>query len=569
MLARCSWLAALMLVARVLSAAAQTFTPGGLPIDISTTPRLVAPNGTVTISGTISGYNRGGSVSITISPPQRPPVSLVAALGTDGRFTSKFSATDLTGTYAVRAVAPDGKGIDTDSFSVMTYSAMADAHVQTLTRVFQLVGEGSAAARKVMLASPPAPPRDQMLDTLSVLDDSLKRWPEAVKAYGAALKGIGKAAEAHGEVASIAGAVFDKLNPIADELTGRLSDVAAQLAAAKRVTQFCEDLTLLQDALTALSWATNLTTKLTTTLLNVAISTGTPAAVDKLAGQSVPAPAKAAITSALKVAAGIMTTGTDNTGKLKPVNWHRALFTIVTDAAAYLGNAVFDRFCERFEGPLAARLQVDLNQNAKPWLKYGIRLDGKLVVNYSKTGAGGRIPVVGYFEGNAVEYSLWENVDLLLPMMEPKYRTPPTVRLLYTPETNPYMDELGGFIRAGTIGYFRVPVSGELSDGKLALIIEQAATDFTDRIAGKLVLIWFIPIAPFVHVETATIPFQKARFIIARGIQDPVPKFNVAIDKAANRSVVEHTFTRDHKDPAADIRVQFEIKVKACNPRCM
>jgi hypothetical protein len=451
----------------------------------------------------------------------------------------------------------------------MTYSAMADAHMETLTRVFQLVAEGSAAARQVMLASPPAPPRDQMLDTLKVLDDSLKKSKEAVQAYGAALKVIGKAVEEHGETAPVATAVFSKLNPIVDELSDRLPDLTMQLALAKKLTEFCEDLTLLQEALTALSWATNLTSKLSTTLLNVAISTGTPAAVDALAGQSLPAPAKAAITSALKIAANVMAGGTDDRGKLKPVNWYRAVYTIVTDAAAYLGKAVFDQFCERFEGPLAARFQVDLNQNAKPWLKYGIRLDGKLVVNYGKGGVGGRIPVAGYFEGNASQYSLWEQVDLLLPMMEPRYRTPPTLRLKFVPPPTPYIDALGGVMRAGTIGYFRVPVSGELVDGKLTLRVEQAATDFGERIAGKLVLIWLMPIAPFIHVETATVPFQKARFILARGIQEPAPKFDVVVDKAANRSIVERVFTRDHKDPAADIRVQFEIKVKACNPRCM
>jgi hypothetical protein len=74
---------------------------------------------------------------------------------------------------------------------------------------------------------------------------------------------------------------------------------------------------------------------------------------------------------------------------------------------------------------------------------------------------------------------------------------------------------------------------------------------------------------PFVHVEVATVPFQNGHFILTRGIQEAAPQFDVVVDEAAGHSVIERVFQRDVKKTDADIRVQFEIKVKACNPGCL
>ena len=153
---------------------------------------------------------------------------------------------------------------------------------------------------------------------------------------------------------------------------------------------------------------------------------------------------------------------------------------------------------------------------------------------------------------------------LLIGMVEPKYRRPPTARLRFMPLSAPYVEQLGMVARMATPGYFQIPINGEIERDQLTLRVEEAAIDLLPATnKGKLVMIWFVPMP---HVEIATVPLQNARFIIARGIVEPAPVFPIKVND--ERASIERQFTRDHKDPVKDIRVQFRVSIKACNPGC-
>jgi len=582
---RCSFAGWMRVLAAVLTSAApavlraQSFTPGALPIDVSITPSLIAPGASVTIAGGIAGYDRGGTVTITVTPPQRPALPLMATLGVDGKFTKRFSATDAPGKYAVRAVAPDGKGIDTDSFTVMSREAMVAFHTQTLERVFDLAGDARAAAAKIVASAPPSPPQKALHDSLMVLEQYIQLAPQIIVAYRDAIKQAVDTSKKYPDTDPVVDSLLHDANEVIIELAKGMGGLESQAAKMAKLTTLCDDLTMLQEGLTAFSWAMSFSTKPFKILQSVAISKGTPAAVNAIVGKVLPPAATAAITSALKVVAKIMAAGTTpqkaGTGtmsksklNLGPVAWGKLIVGVMTDIAQYTSKAVFDVYCERFEGPFTAKFDVDFNQSAQPWLKYGFQLRGKLQVNYAKGGSVGSTPVAGFLEGNASQYWMWEHVDLLLALMEPRYRTPPTLRLKVLPLASvPYVEGAGMVLRSATPGYFRVPVEGEIKGSKLTLRLKPAATDFS--VSGKLVLIWLMSLPPFVHVEVATVPFQNGHFILTRGIQEAAPQFDVVVDEAAGHSVIEHVFQRDVKKTDADIRVQFEIKVKACNPGCL
>src|SRR5687768_17338110 len=69
---------------------AQALAPGALPVEITVKPGSLLPGVKVTVAGTLPGYAGTGNVSLTITPPQAPPVSLTAKPGLDGKFSMSF-----------------------------------------------------------------------------------------------------------------------------------------------------------------------------------------------------------------------------------------------------------------------------------------------------------------------------------------------------------------------------------------------------------------------------------------------------------------------------------------------
>ena len=346
------------------------------------------------------------------------------------------------------------------------------------------------------------------------------------------------------------------------ELEKRLPEIEKLVDGSKKLTQFCDDMVVLEETFIALTWALGVTNKLSSTLLNWAIAKGSPAAVTAASDGALPAGVETALSSALKVTIKVLKTG-------KSMNWHSAALGVLKDVMQFATGEVFDVYCERFQGPVSARLLVQLNHEGKPYLKYDMDLKGKLVVNYAKDPKATRIPVKGHIEGNVTRFGLSENIALLIDMVEPKYRRLPTTKLRFMPPAAPYVEGLGMVARIGLPGYFNIPVTGELLGDKLTLRIEQAAIDLSPSVnKGRIVMIWLMSLPPFVHVEVATVPLSTARFAIARGIVDPAPVFPITVDMGGNRSVIQRQFTRDHNDPGADIRVQFDVRVRACNPTC-
>jgi hypothetical protein len=538
---------------------AQAVEAGGLPIELTVKPALVAVNSPVTFAGSLPGFTTGGNVSITVTPPEAAQVVLTAKAGVDGKFSIVFSKTSSIGKYRVRAVAPDGQGFVVDSFTVMGIGAVATSHTAAIKHTYTLVTTAVTTIREITLATTPSPPQQLLLQRLDQVEKQLAGTTAVTEEFNAVVQSLADVAAKYPEARPTLQPILDELTPMAAELEQRLPQIEKLIDGSKKLTQFCDDMVVVEETLIALTWALGVTDKMYSTLLNWVISKGTPAVVKFVSNDAVPQVAQDAASIAIKT--GIK--------RLKSGYWIKTALAAVKDIMQVATREVFDVYCERFQGPVTAHLLVSLNQAGQPYLKYDIELAGKIVVNYAKDAKSTRIPVKGYIEGNATRFGLSENVALLLGLVEPKYRRPPTARLRFMPPGAPYIESLGMVGRMATPGYFNIPVNGELVDGKLILRIEKAAIDLSESLnKGKLVMIWLMSLPPFVHVETATVPLQNARFIIARGIVEPEPQFPITVDMAGNRSVVSRQFSRDHNDPGADIRVQFDVRVKACNPSC-
>ena len=538
----------------------QAITPGSLPIEVTVKPGTLLPGVRVTISGALPGYSATGNVTIAVTPPQTPAVSLIAKV-TAGKFSTVFTETGRAGKYTIRAVAPDGKGVAIDSFSVLAPMQAAGAQQEDVARTFNLVITTIGVTRKAALATPPSPPQQQLLLKLAEVEKQFADAPAAAETYGSALRTIIDVVKQHPDAAPVVQQLIDELAPMTEELNERLPAIEKLIDGSAKLAQFCDDMVVIEETFIALTWAMGITDKLTTTLFNWVNSKATPAAVSAVSAGEMSTAAEAAISTASKTAIKVLATG--------KMSWAKSALGALKDLLQYLSGEVFDVYCERFQGPVTAKLVVTFNHHGRAYLKYDIHLAGKLVANYAKESGVTRIPIKGHIEGNATHFGLAENFDVLSDMVEAKTGMGRMSVMRFMPQPAPYVEALGMMARMAMPAYFNIPVHGELVGDKLTLRLQPAAIDFTPALnKGKLVMIWGLVLPPFVHVETATLPLQNAHFILARGIVDPAPQFPITVDMNGKRSVVSRRFTRDHKDEAKDFRVQFDISIKACNPSC-
>jgi hypothetical protein len=211
---------------------------------------------------------------------------------------------------------------------------------------------------------------------------------------------------------------------------------------------------------------------------------------------------------------------------------------------------------------------VEFLHKGAPYVKYQVALSGKVVLRYGKPGSpNDPISLSGHIEGNGSDFGLWENAILLDD--DHNLRNALLIRQTFAPIPSAYVEDLGMIARMATPAYFRVPVAGQLIKGKVILKLLPATHDFADLVRGRVVYIGIIPALPVPAIVGFSIPFQKAHFILTRGMRDN-PEFPVVVDNKAKLSLIERVFTREERRGGAEgVLVQWKIQAKACNPGCL
>jgi hypothetical protein len=559
------WLTMLAITARATSAAGQGLSPSDAPIDLRLTPAIAAPGDSVTIAGsTMVGKQR--EIKIAVTPPQGLPLAITAQASAEGAFAVKFGATSGTGTYRVTATAIDGKGTATDSFAIVTLSGMVDRQAAALSDAYQALTEANTALTTIVRATPPSPPQQQALEQFQQLADQLKEAPSRVDTYRRAMGEIAKAGEEQPIVRPPLRQVFDSLNRGVDSIRRHTNTVREQVAASKKGSDLCDDLALAQAGLDAMAYAFSLTKGVTKLAIDFAVSYGAKKAADYVFATNAPAAVKSAATFSIKTHFSIA----EKLFKGKPVDdkfWTEKSASIANSLVKIVGAGVFDAYCQKFEGPVTALFHVDFLNDGTPYVKYDIALQGRMAVHYRKTTQpGAPVALVGYIEGNGTNFRLWENAIVLDE--KGVCRTHMIcLHRAFVPEGSPFYESIGLIARQATPAYFLVRVGGQIADGKMTLEVLDARQDFSDLVRGRIMYIGLgATLIP--GVFKSDVPFQKARFILAKGMREK-PEFPITVDQKAQVSRVERTFTREERRGGADgVIVQWKIDAKACNPKC-
>lgn len=550
---------------------------GPMPITLKITPNRSPVGGRVALTGTTAADGKRMTAQLRITLPDGTLRTMPAPLTTNGDYAVQFSATVTPGLYRVTAIAPDGAAGDTASFKVLTTQSMA-AEVSLEWEDLQDVEDSAVAiVGRLIDTLPASPAKDDAVQKLGQLKKRLAQ-------RAADLAQFKKAVGAIDQIAAKYPAAEPALTPVLSELAAWTQQseeeriaLNQKLIDSGKESVTCERINAAGEAL-----------KLASALFNLV---GTPIGIagsffrDWLADKvqsGLPAALKNNATFSL-VTAQIVKNGKAASDALndyglgkKAAGLGSGLAMIpglLFDLAGMFTGNLFDRYCEKFQGPFDADLHVEFSNAAgKVWWTYDIAISGKLTVRYGK-GATNAAKVKGEFVGSASKYGIWEDA---LRAFNPKLMNGAVVRKkTIMPVTLPYLDTEGAYAASLGPGAFFVPVEGTLIDRKLSINVEKARTDFEGATA-KVIWVVASPLALIPVVLTNSFPYQGAYVVLRGGLTGlfgavnanaTPPPVAFTVKNAGKVLVVDETVRQD-KIKGAGFEVSTRVHLKACNPDC-
>jgi len=146
---------------------AQTGEPSSaMPVEVRADPEVTGPKQPVRLLGSTPVVAGIEHVKLTIDPPEGLPSSLTAVVDPNGSYAVTFSATKATGTYQVRALAPDRKGSATAAFRVFDPASSADDFVDAAEDLLEAAESAARTARDLVATLPVSPAQLEVLDRL-------------------------------------------------------------------------------------------------------------------------------------------------------------------------------------------------------------------------------------------------------------------------------------------------------------------------------------------------------------------------------------------------------------------
>lgn len=532
----------------------QGSTPGA-PVDVVTQP-LVPVGGVAKITGTTYTDGKRLTVAIVITNPKSKKFELNSKCDDKGNFKVEFKDTQETGEYTLVATSPDGKQTTTVKFTVASPTNLADKASQTVDQIIQAVDTTMDETKKIVDEQPPSPAKEELYQKMDKFNEKRTEFKQRLSHIRPAMTNLAKMV---GRTPELDAEILPKLEEYgrwAGETGPSIEAQMANLSKARTKSGLCDTIEMAGEGFAFLSTAMNFVGSPAKILLNLTVDKVMPALVAK-------APAKGDSANDVK----FLWAETNKEAVAICQGWPDfvgSFLGLANDLAQFATGKIFDQYCQKFQGDMAATFNVDMKEGGSSWWKYGVRLDGQLTLTYPKNGKPGEpIKMNGRFEGNATKFAFWEDVFLVEDrpkgsIIVGRYRIPPV------PFVNSTKDPLGfGMVaRAGTPGYFNVLCEAELIKDKIILQTQQAAVDFSPVVKNRLILIFTTPALPIPVIKTFDFPIQKAQFIIGRGIKD---KAEIPIKMEDKKMTFDKVFTRNEtlKDGST---VKWEVKLTGSNP---
>lgn len=238
---------------------------------------------------------------------------------------------------------------------------------------------------------------------------------------------------------------------------------------------------------------------------------------------------------------------------------------LALDLSAFATHALFDAYCERFEGPATGTMRAEFTSGGRPWWKYTFNVEGTLSLFYRKGAASRKgMAVSGHLVGTGTRFALWENAlpviggNLMNGAVTIGGTTPP----IGIPFSN--FEGLAALQVAPTA--FFIPVEGELVGTKLTLRFGPARSDFNQTYTtatGRYVIISPIMMGYPVYTQFQ-LPFKNARFLVERATGGGPVTLDVKIGGKTMKA--ERTFHAQRG--GGEAQGTYDLGVTLCNPGC-
>ncbi|HEX6316384.1 MAG TPA: hypothetical protein VFZ73_16050 [Gemmatimonadaceae bacterium] len=524
-----------------------------MPIDVAASPGSQLPGGQVKLSGTTGLVGAGSKATLRIKPPgAAPAIILTASVSSGGDYGVVFSTTTAPGTYQVQVTAPDGKGQSSTSFRVVGAAVVPSEFARSADSLLLAVTQAVQAVKQGIQALPGSPARVEAEQRSVILEQRVAQLPAQTAVLKQQLLQVFKAREAVAADNPQWDAYVIELEGWRDGAAARSHELRAKIKAASAETQQCGRMDQLNEMLTTAAEVLSYVTAPFDLSRSFWTDKIPPAFVARAGAGYKPETRFLAIET-MKLGAAALK---------GPQGLVAAIPGVALDLGAFLVQNEFTKYCQKFEGPIAATfLGEAFTKAGEPFLDYTVTLDGKLVLMYDKSAPANKpIGVLGYLEGNG-QFDVRDNP-------KPVIRLTPGVVLFHkviSPPGSRYFNEVGQGSRAFLPHSFHVPVKGTLAGDSIVLALQPAAHDFNDVIEGRSIYV-VMPTGGMVpEIIDSKIPIQKAFNILDRVIRRrPVLRVSYAGGTRA-----EGTFARDTTNGDKTARVRTQLTIKVCNPGCL
>lgn len=478
----------------------------GAHVDVTALPQMVLAGQHVTISGATAYSAKQPNVTVRVRHESgTPSATLSAAVTPNGQFNVTFADTTKGGRYEVLVTSPDGKGSGSTSFRVGSIAGLAGEVEQLSSELDKRTKALVTFVKTTAAALPPSPERDDLVQKAQQVE---QQATAANLPPVKVLSELKKLVPQKSDVSSPDAAVFKELGdwvPEAEEAIDRID----RSRILEKPAPLCETINTAIEGAKFAAYAFSISSKLLTTLVKITVDKGIPAIVEHLGFQG---PDATAMSYGLKVS------GEGVHGAVAAVT---AGMTLLTDWVEIAAKVMFNRYCGSFDGPLDVTMTMVWNEGSQPWLKYGVRLAGRLRLRFPKESPAGKpVYLTGELEGNATNFTFWEDVTIAegLPrsilILERRWLAP----IPFKNSTASPLD-FGMVARAVTPAYFNVPVIGEMTGDTVKMQFKEARADFSAAVSNRLLFVVMTPLMP--DYKLFTFPIQKAHWILSKGFSDP------------------------------------------------
>lgn len=507
------------------------------------------------------------AASVTLPDGQQAPVAPQVA--TAGRYSVDWPRTEKPGRYRFDLNLPAEKLSASVTVEVIAASAYPAQVQAEMGQLMQLVDKALQLTDTRLAKLPLSPAREDAKLRLKKLTDAVRTHREHQRQtldHLASLERLGSQ-----ELPASMGVLNRKLSAWEGKSRQQRALLDAQLTRSEADNVACEQMERINEGLNLVSAMFNLVAE----PLAIGVNFAKDATANALAGwASSNLEAQTIVKEWTKnspVAETVMGEARELRDSVAREEAVKSIPGLLVDASSYLAQKLFGVYCERFEGPMQARIEAEFSEAGRKWWTYRMALEGKLTLRYAKQPPGAKaVALNGEFIGQATRFNTKEDA---LAVLFPKLASS-TVKMavIQDPVGLPYdfrPEGQGKIVSTVFVpNSFFIPVKGELvedanGNAQIRLTLQAATVDI--EAAAHVVYLMVSPLTQGIPTVTSfQLPFKPARFVLMRALKGETATLKV---KRQGQQMVAEQGLRE-KRGSDDAHATYELKLKTCNPGC-